>query len=64
MKTLDYINDTLVHWTGRAKSDDSAFEILKSIVTEQLPYSSLNDFADVISSFARVNLPLLISSSL
>ncbi|MEN6502859.1 MAG: abortive infection system antitoxin AbiGi family protein [Tenuifilaceae bacterium] len=36
MKTLDYINDTLVHWTGRAKDDDSAFEILKSIVTKQL----------------------------
>jgi hypothetical protein len=36
MKTNDYINDTLVHWTGRAKDENASFEILKSIVTKQL----------------------------
>lgn len=25
----NYINSTLVHWTGRDKNDETAFEILK-----------------------------------
>ena len=32
----DYINNTLVHWTGREKDDDSAFDVLKSIVNNQM----------------------------
>ena len=37
----NYINDELVHWTGRKRSEDEAFRILRSICDEQvlrLPY--------------------------
>jgi hypothetical protein len=31
----NYINSTLVHWTGRDKNDENAFEILKKIISSQ-----------------------------
>jgi len=36
----NYISETLVHWTGRGKTDDKSFEILKSIVLNQILYLS------------------------
>jgi hypothetical protein len=36
----DYISDTLVHWTSRAKSDKESFDCLKNIVTSRLLYLS------------------------
>jgi hypothetical protein len=36
----DYISNTLVHWTGRGKNDDEAFEALINILKTQLLYLS------------------------
>jgi hypothetical protein len=35
-----YISNSLVHWTGRGKTDNESFDRLKSIVTSQLLYLS------------------------
>lgn len=32
----EYISESLIHWTGRKKSDEESFEILKSICDEQI----------------------------
>lgn len=31
-----YLNETLIHWTGRAKSDSEAFEALEAICNERI----------------------------
>lgn len=36
----NYINNTLVHWTGRGKENEKSFEILKSIISNQIIYLS------------------------
>lgn len=36
----NYISNTLVHWTGRNKDDERAFEILKDIISSQLIHLS------------------------
>jgi hypothetical protein len=35
-----FINNTLVHWTGRNKNDENAFEVLKKIISSQKIYLS------------------------
>lgn len=35
-----YISNTLIHWTGRNKSSDDAFEILKKVISNQIIYLS------------------------
>lgn len=35
MKSRNYVNDELVHWTGRGKPDKEAFEILRTICDEE-----------------------------
>ena len=36
MNKREYLNEELVHWTGRKKNDCEAFEILKAIADEQI----------------------------
>jgi hypothetical protein len=40
MEEDKYINNTLVHWTGRGKDDEKSFEILKSIISKKKIYLS------------------------
>ncbi len=36
MRRRDYVSNELIHWTGRDKTDDQAFEVLHIICQERV----------------------------